>query len=71
MPGHGVISDAQMKLDMNGLIGSLLKKLFGHMRVSQSNASRKQVHSPGLVEKLFYLFVACNVVLLHAHPTYW
>ena len=67
MPGHLVTNGAQMKLDMNGVIG-LVVLLSLLMRVSQSNASRKQVHPLGLVTKLFYLFVACNAVLLPANP---
>ena len=66
-----VTNGALMKLDMNGVMRILLVLLSLLMRVSQSNASMKQVHSFGSEAKLFYLFVACNAVLLHANPANW
>ena len=70
--GHGVINGAQMKLDMNGfiIIGILLELFLELIRVSQSNASRKQVHTFGSVTKLFYSFVVCNAILLYTNPAY-
>ena len=59
-----------MKLGMDGFIGhcKLLVTLNMLVTVSQSNASRNQVHPFHLVPKPFIWLLACNVVSLRVHP---